>query len=75
MLPPVEKVPPPVEESRGMVLRSVVPLGLLWAEKVVTVVMAPEPVLGAARMGRPHVLGRLAGMLTGSPSAGSLPAH
>ena len=75
MLPPIEKVSPPVKESRQTVLRSVVPLGLLWAEKAVPVVMAPEPVLGAARMGWPRVLDRLTGMLIGSPSAGSLPAR
>ena len=75
MLPPIEKVSPPVKESRLTVLRSMVPLGLLWAEKVDRVVMAPKPVLGTARMGRLRVLGRLAGMLTGSPSAGSLLAR
>ena len=69
--PPVETVPPPVEELRRMVLRSVVPLGLLWVEKVVPVVLAPEPVPGVARMGRPRVLGRRARILTGSPLANS----
>ena len=75
MQPPVDKVSPPVEGLRWMVLRSVVPLGLLWAEKAVQVVMAPEPVPSAARMGRPRVPGRRARMLTGSPSASSLPAR
>ena len=45
MLPPVEKVLPTVEQSRRTVLWSVVPLGLLWAEKAVPVVMAPEALL------------------------------
>ena len=69
--PPVETVSPPVEELRRMVLWSVVPLGLLWAEKAVPVVLALEPVSGAARMGRPRVLGRRARILTGSPSTDS----
>ena len=69
--PPVETVSPPIEELRRMVLRSVVPLGLLWAEKAVPVMLAPEPVPGAARMGRPRVLGRRAGILTRSSSADS----
>ena len=74
MLPPVEKMSPPVEESRRKVLRSVVPLGLQWAEKAAPVVMAPEPVPGAVRMGLPRALDHRAGKLTGSPSAGFPPA-
>ena len=42
---------------------------------VVPVVTASEPGSGAARMGRPHDLSRRAGMLTGSPSANSLPVR
>ena len=75
MQPPIDEVSPPVEGLRRMVLRSVVPLGLLWAEKAVPVVKALEPVPGATRMGRPRVPNRRAGMLTGSPSASSLPAR
>ena len=75
MQPPVDKVSPPVEGLTRMVLRSVVPLGLLWAEKAVPVVMAAEPVPSATQMDQPRVPGRRAGMLTGSPSASSLPAR
>ena len=56
-------------------LRLVVPLGLLWAEKTAPVVTVPKPVPGAARMGLPRVLDCRAGRLTGSPSAGSPPAR
>ena len=75
MLPPVEKVSPLVEEARRKVLWSVVPLGLLWAEKAAPVVMVPKPVPGAARMVLPRVLDRRARKLTGSLSAGSPPAR
>ena len=78
VLPPVAALPPlaaewspPVAALGRMVLRSVAPLGLLWVRRLVPVVMAPEPALGAAQMGRPLDFVRRAGMLTGFPSAGS----
>ena len=71
MHPLVGGVLPPVEGLRRMVFRSVVLLGSLWAVKAVPVVIAPETVPGAARMGRPHVPGRRARRLSGSPSGNS----
>ena len=71
MLAPVETVSPSVEESRRKVFWSMVPLGLMWAERMVLVMMVPEPIPGGARMGLPRILDRHIGRLIGSPSVGS----
>ena len=68
----IEAVSPPIEESRRKVLRSVVPLELMQAEKTVPVVLVPEPVPSDARMGLPPALARRAERPSGAPSVGSL---
>ena len=75
MLAPVETVSLPVEESRRKVLQLVVPLGLMWVERTVPIVMVSKPVPDGARMGLPRVLDRRTRRLTGSPSGGSPPAR
>ena len=58
MLPLVGKVLPPVEESRQKVLRSVVRLGLLLAERKVPVVLVLEPF--RTMLGRPCLMSSVA---------------